>query len=119
MSQLVETKIEVKTATIALNASLSDVVEIGSAKFLGLVMPAAWDTAGITFQVSYDGTNFQNLYNDSGVEVSVTAAASRNIALDVVALDLAPWQFIKIRSGTAASAVNQTAARTLYLVGKG
>jgi len=119
MSDFVEGKIVVKSAVIAKNTSLSGAVDIGGCKYLGISMPAAWDAASLTFQVSHDGTTYQNLYNDSGVEVSVTAAASRNIALDVVALDLAPWQYVKIRSGTAASAVNQTAARTLTVVGKG
>lgn len=117
--QLVEGRIEVKSATIANGASLSGSVEIGSAKHIGIVMPSAWTTADLTFQVSYDGTNWQNLYNDSGVEVEVPAAASRNISLDVAALSLAPWQYLKIRSGTSGTAVTQGAARTLYVVCKG
>lgn len=76
-------------------------------------MPASWTTANLTFQVSEDGTTFYDLYNDAGTEYTVTAAANR-----VLRLTLADWlavRYMKIRSGTTGSAVNQAAARTLKL----
>jgi len=99
----------VRTATIASGESLSHKVEVGNGKFHGLSIPAGWaaGATAITFQVSHDGVTWQDLYNDTGTEVSATAAASRNVSLSSIALDLAPWRFIKIRSGTSASAVTQ------------
>ena len=107
-----------KTATIAKDASLSDAVEIAGYHYMGIVMPAAWTTsATLTFQVSADGTTYQNLYDDSGAEVTVSGvAASISISLDALALKLAPWNYIKIRSGTASSAVNQAAARSITVI---
>lgn len=98
-----------RSATIASGASLSHAVDLGDGKFNGISIPAGWAEAAtaITFQVSADGTTWQNLYDDEGHETSATVAASRNIGLSSIALDLAPWRWIKIRSGTAASAVNQ------------
>lgn len=102
-------------ATIAASASLSDAVRLPPGRVLvGIVMPAAWDTAALTFQVSLDGATFQNAYVAAGTEVSVTAAAATTIALDPATWLHAP--ILKIRSGTAASPVNQTAARTLTLI---
>ena len=102
-------------ATIAASGSLSGAVHLPNGHALvGILMPAAWDTAALTFQVSLDGTTFQNAYVAAGTEVSVTAAAATTIALDP-----ATWlhaRYLKVRSGTAASAVNQTAARTVGLI---
>lgn len=98
-----------RTATIASGESLSHKIDVGNGKFHGLSIPSGWaaEAAMITFQVSHDGVSWQDLYNDTGTEVSATAAASRNVSLSSIALDLAPWNFIKIRSGTSASAVTQ------------
>ena len=81
---------------------------------VGIQMPAAWDAANITFLAAASSSTPAALYDQFGTEVAATAAAARYIALD-------PAQFfgirvIQIRSGTAASAVNQTAARTLRVV---
>ena len=107
------------TATIAQNQALSGAIDLGSASLLAIAMPAAWDAAKLTFQASDSlaGT-YQNVYDDAGFEVTVTAAAARVIAVDVAALKLGALRYVKIRSGTAAVAVNQTAARTLTLLVK-
>jgi hypothetical protein len=106
------------TATIAQNASLSGAVYIGDYRYFAIQMPAAWTAAGLTFQGSLDGATYQNLYDDAGNEVSASAAASINISLDSVALKIVPYRYLKIRSGTAASAVNQEDVRVLTIYGK-
>jgi hypothetical protein len=80
-------------------------------------MPSGWDAASITFQASSDCTNFFNLFNDSGNEVTVTGPAASEyilIASPVQFLGVGPC--IKVRSGTNAAPVNQTANRTITLV---
>ena len=53
----------IHTATIALSGSLSAAVAIPlTHNLVGLVMPAAWDAADLTFQGSFDGTTYGNLY---------------------------------------------------------
>jgi hypothetical protein len=107
------------TATIAKSGSLSGAVDMGNFRYFSIQMPAAWTAAGLTFQGSLDGTTYQNIYDDSGSEVYIpTVSASTNVSCDSIALKLIPYRYIKIRSGTAASAVNQEAARTIYLLGK-
>ena len=76
-------------------------------------MPAAWDAANLTFQSSGDGVNYFNAYDELGAEVTVIASTSRRIRLDPT--QWAGIQYIKVRSGTAGAAVNQTVQRTLYL----
>lgn len=103
--------------TIANGASLSGAVAIGDHVPVGIAMPAAWTAASLTFQVSADGgTTWLDLYDTAGTEVAYTVAADRYIPLDP-----SIWigiNMIKVRSGTAAAAVNQGGARTLTLVSR-
>lgn len=105
--------------TIAESGSLSDEIDLGEGRVLCAIdMPADWDAANLTFQASYNsGGTFDDLYDQYGTEKTVTAAADRYIPLD----DPAFWlgvRYLKVRSGTAASAVEQTAARTIQLITK-
>ena len=104
-------KQDIKTATIAASASLSGVVTLGAGTPAAFEMPAAWDTAPLTFQTSTDGTTFQDYYDSAGNEVTVVVAAAHNINQDVG--DFAGARFIKIRSGTGSAPVNQTSSRTI------
>lgn len=79
-----------------------------------IVMPANWTAANLTFQTSEDGVTWSNLYDRTGVEYTVTAAASHAIQLPVA--DFAGVRNLIIRSGTSAAPVNQLNAPTLQLV---
>lgn len=100
-------------AAIAINASLSDAVDLGAMRLQRINMPAAWDAAGLTFQASVDGAAFLDLH-DKGGEVSVPAAAGRSIVVDQAAFR--GVRYLRVRSGTAAAPVAQLAARALTLV---
>ena len=102
------------TATIALNGSLSAAVDLNGGTPLRLEMPAAWTAAVVTFQFSHDGVTYRNLYDAAGTEYSVTVDASRAVVLSPA--DFAGVRYIKVRSGTAASAVVQLAARSIGIV---
>lgn len=103
------------SVTIANAASLSDAMDLQGARLVGIRMPATWTAAGLTFQVSEDGTNFVDLYNSAGEVAYTTAAGSRGLSF--LAEDFLGWRYVKVRSGTAASPVNQGGARTLILIG--
>ena len=108
-------EVATQEATIAASASLSGAIRLPAGHYLAaIVMPAAWTAADLTFQASPAGTTYNNLYDDNGNEVTVTAAASRFILLPPAEWYAMP--FLKIRSGTSGAAVNQAAARTLTLV---
>jgi hypothetical protein len=100
--------------TIADGQSLSDAVDIGQAKIVGIIMPASWTAAGMTFQggASLTGT-FYDVY-DNGVERAVVIASSQFSVLNVV--DWLPFRFIKFRSGTTGSAVAQSGDITFVVV---
>jgi hypothetical protein len=67
----------------------------------------------MTFQVSPDNSNWYNLYDKVG-EVSYPAAASEYLALDPT--QFAGVRYLKLRSGTAGTPVNQGAERSLSVV---
>jgi hypothetical protein len=110
-----------KTVTVTSGTSLSGSMQVWDTSaahpegLVALIMPAAWTTAAITFQASADGTNFFNLFNTSGVEVTIAAPlASQFIPLDPA--DIISANYLKIRSGTSGAPVNQGADRIVTLV---
>jgi hypothetical protein len=79
-------------------------------------MPAAWTAAALTFQVSDDaGATWKELLDDTGTAITITGPAAGN-RLNVATGDFASAIFLKVRSGTSATPVNQAAARTLTLI---
>ena len=103
------------TATIAINANLSDAVELKGYSILRIAMPAVWTAADLTFQVSDDGgTTFRNMYWDWGPEMVIDAAAAITIELSPF-VRLSHIDQIKVRSGTAGTPVNQAAERLILL----
>ncbi len=104
------------SVTIASGASLSAATDLGPYRVFAIVMPASWTTANLTFQGSSDGINFFDLYDDTGTEVSVTATASKYIIL-TSPVKLLGLRWLKVRSGTTGTPVNQAADRIVKLVG--
>ena len=113
---------KVYTVTIAASASQSSEIELqGQINGFAIEMPNAWDTAGITFLGSHTaGGTYKKIVGDTGTELSVTAATNEMIAIDTAtkAQALKAFKYIKVRSGTVASPVVQTAERILYLITK-
>lgn len=104
------------TATILNGASLSAAVSLLSQRLVAIIMPAAWTAAGLTFQASDDGTNYYNLHDGAGTEVSLTVAASRYVRLTPA--DWSRIRYLKVRSGTSGVPVNQGADRAIILLTK-
>lgn len=110
---------DIRTTTIAAGAALSAQIDIGTKSLVGIVIPANWTPAPISFQVSMDGgTTWVELTPASTGVPYVTGgtniAVSTYVAIDPTILrGIASY---KVRSGTAASAANQTSTVTLQLV---
>ena len=105
------------TVSIANGASLSGAADLNGANLTAILMPAAWTAAGLSFQGSFDGTTFGDIYaRSTGLELVVPSAGV--VASGLIMFEpgtLLGLQSIKIRSGTTGAAVNQGAARTLTL----
>jgi hypothetical protein len=106
-------------AVIAAGQSLSLPTAMGALTLVGISMPAVWTAAPLTFQVSPDGgTTWQELYYDSGVEVSIAAAVA-NVFIVSQALPSYLWRginYVKIRSGTLAAPVVQAAGAVINIM---
>lgn len=104
------------TASIASGAALTGAVDLGAQRLHRIVIPAAWTAAAISFQSSADGTTFADLYDVNGEVVLPVASvgASRAVIVDPAAF--LGIRYLKLRSGTGASPVNQAAQRDLTLV---
>lgn len=104
------------TVTVAGGATLSGPSPaLAGRAVTGVLTPASWTTAGISFQVSVDGLTFYPLLDPGGAEVTAAAVpASRAVSVDP-SLFLG-WGYLRVRSGTDAAPAAQTAASTLTLV---
>ena len=103
------------SVTIADGESLSNAVYIGG-QLLYVLLPAI-TSAAITFQISDDGVTYYDLKDDdaSGTETTL-AASTGSIAYRLTGDDWKAVQYIKVRSGTAASPVNQADGDVIKLV---
>lgn len=100
--------------TISAGQSVSNAVQLAERLLVGIVMPSGWAAADLTFQASRDNVTYRNVYDDSGNEKAVVAAASRHIV--ITPSDFAGIEWLKIRSGTSGVPVAQTADQTITLV---
>ena len=101
------------SVTIASSASLSDAVDLSGWSIVSIGMPTAWTSAVLTFQGSIDGVNFKDIYTKDGSELTATVTAN-TIVSDL--LELGSIRYLKIRSGTSSSPVNQANERILDIL---
>jgi len=109
-------------ATIANGASVSGGVSLGGRRILGVIMPAAWTSAGISFQLA-TGTDVANtevwndVYDAAGVEVAIVAAnvpVGRAVFLPTTTLIRGGR--IRVRSGVTGAPVVQGGQRSVQLI---
>ena len=108
-------KISSVSVTIGNGTSLSPAIDLDRCSLVGLQLPSGWTAAAITFQASGDdGATYADLYDESA-EVNLSSpAASRYLILSPA--KFAGIRFLKIRSGTSGSPVNQGADRSILVM---
>lgn len=113
--------ISTRTVTIdqtdgATARAITSEIDLAGYFLTGIGMPSGWTAANLTFKSApATGGTFQNVYDDAGTEITVTAAASENLSLLTATKLLNAYRYVKIRSGTGATPVTQEVARTLTL----
>jgi hypothetical protein len=113
----------VAPATIPINQSESLPIYIGNRSTYGLFIPSGWNSAApITFiGAPLLAGPWSPVFDHLGIEAVVLGAnviVNRAMSLDALASFLAPWPYLKVRSGLAQSPVIQTAERLLILTAK-
>ena len=105
----------ISNGTISGGTSLSPAMAMNNSFVSGIIIPATWSAADLTFQVSFDGTNFYDLYDGTdGTEVVIKGIAGK--ALRVAPVDFMGYTYLKVRSGTGATPVNQTGDKLITVV---
>jgi hypothetical protein len=94
-----------QTTTIANGAALSAAIDVAGCSIQGVLLPAVWTAAVMTFAVSFDGITYFPLFDSSGAEVSYTVVAGHAVFFPTYNWRMV--RYLKIRSGTSASPVNQ------------
>jgi len=112
---LVEVTIPISTA-LSLEANVNDL------RVVGIIMPAAWTAANLSFKALLSEPSalpkvpvYGEIVDNAGSALAVTAAASQYISLANTFAGIA-WGRIIVRSGTSGSPVTQLAERKLTLV---
>lgn len=96
---------------LAFRGALTEPFAVSGDK-IGVIVPTGWSAADMTFQVSHDRVSFFDLYGYDGsavTEATSTVTANTAISLAGIAEHIAPFQWARIRSGVAATPVNQGA----------
>ncbi len=100
---------------IASGASLTDTINLAGLRLFAIAISDEWTSADLTFQTSLDaGETWINLYDQNGVEIVAVAKGGTYVSLDPV--QFAPLQYLRVRSGTSAAPVAQTADCSLKLI---
>ena len=103
-------------AVIPAGQALTPYTPINPKTLVGIVVPNGWTAANISIQASYDGgTTLYEFGNAAGL-FAITVSGTTG---EFIGLDPNIWRGVTgiiVRSGTAASPVNQVAQATLQLV---
>lgn len=105
---MVNTKIN-----IANGQSLSSAAYFGGKRLARIIIPATWTAASLSFQHSVNGVTFNDLYDESGNEITVSAVAGKAMSISSNVIGLCDLNYLKVRSGTTGTPVAQGGARVL------
>lgn len=101
--------VQTENATIAVSGNLSAAIALKGRLLSGVTVPAATEGTAMTFQGCDSATGtFLDVYDKDGNELSVVIGASKYTALDPT--QFFGLDFVKVRTGTAASPTAQTGA---------
>ena len=102
-------------AVFAQTSTVATAVDLQGGRLVAIQMPSTWVSANLTYQASWDGTTYADLYDDGGNEVSTVVTQSRYVVFD--SLDnMEGARFVTVRSGSSGTVVTQTAATTVTLI---
>jgi hypothetical protein len=91
--------------TIARGESLSDGIDCSAGTIVRITVPQEFTEANLTFQVSTDGNLYNDLFDEHGDEITVTATPNSGIVIYGLWVRSIAW--IKLRSGSRDHPVEQ------------
>ena len=104
-----------RTCTIPSAQAVSDAIDVRGYSVVGVLLPAAWTAASLTFQGSADGSNFGYLSDSTGAEISVASpGATKLVNFSASWFQACGW--IRLVSGPNAAVIPQAASRSLVVI---
>lgn len=107
---------EAKTLTIPLNGSVTQTLDVAYTTLIGFIIPSAWTAAGLTIEVSHDNITWVQPKDSFGSTVGYYSDITASTAYATDVQSLLPWRYLRLRSGTTATPINQTAARNIVVI---
>lgn len=105
----------VVSCTIALNGTLSGVVDLSPGALACVRFPNLWDAANISFASGTDADDMGDVYDGSGNLYVLTGGPGRWVPIENPNIFVGRG-LLQIRSGTPSALVTQTAARVFKLI---
>ena len=97
-------KSEVALIDVSADATNSLGVNVENMLLCGVVFPATMTGTAITFDYSVDGTNFVDVKETDGTEVSYTVSAGDMVRVDPSGWAFAGGGFLRVTSGSSEAA---------------
>ncbi|MBO0715968.1 MAG: hypothetical protein J2P55_01355 [Rhizobiales bacterium] len=91
--------------------SLSDGLDCTSGSIVRLTMPPQWTPANLTFQISSDGTFFNDLVTMDGEDIVLTVVPGSAVVVAPLSDYLKAVAYLKVRSGTREHPIPQEGDR--------
>lgn len=108
-------KINRRVFTIASGQSVSEIQKLNATEIVHAIeMPSQWTAAALSFLAGTVNTSLNSYYRN-GNEIALSVAANMFHEFDQIGY-LAAAKYIQLRSGTAATPVNQGASRAIVVV---
>jgi hypothetical protein len=99
-----------KSGTILAGQSLSNAYDLSAGAPVFIHMDAGWTPSVMSFQVSPDGIQYNDLFDQHSVQLVYNVAAGTSVRLDP---KWTPVTFLKVRSGPREAPVPQEANRVI------
>jgi hypothetical protein len=90
--------------------ALSNGIDCSAGQLVRVTMPEGWSRAPLTFQISTDGTFYNDLFGLDGYEVTLSNVEPGSAVVVPHGIGIAVG-WLKVRSGTRDNPVPQSAAR--------
>ena len=102
------------SASIVVGGSVSNPITLNENTVAGITAGSSLTATTLTFLVSMDNVNYYSLYDNTSTEVSLTLVSGSSRAYALSASSFFPWNFVKLREGNSASAVNQATVDAVF-----
>lgn len=104
------------SGSIVAGQTTSNAILLNEFMVWGIVTGSNVTASTLSFLGSADNVTYVPVYDNTSTEVTSTSSSGSYKGYALNPISFAPYNFIKVREGTAASAVVQQAVNTLFTI---